>query len=215
MRSQSRSLRAPALLGAFAVVSLLGGCSRGGGSSPIAVAPPTSTTSTGAPVTVAPGDGEASTKTDADLFAGATTAPPSPSAAFSIRLSGVFSGQADGAAATQCLTGDGYFDVVVAPEPPLGAGAWSVSGLTFGAPKFRGPGTYRAADAKDAEWSVELVDPTSGGQLSFYSPMAGASGTIVVGDDGRSGRFDIGGLVNGEGDALAVSGRFTCGSVEK
>jgi hypothetical protein len=148
------------------------------------------------------------------VFSGVTTAPTVPTSGFEIALSGAVAAKASGEARTRCVKGNGFFDVDVVPEPPLSAGAIAIASMNFGAPKFRGPGRYDAAGADDAEWSVGLVEVENGAPLEFYSPLQGPSGTITIADDGKSGRFEIRGLLDDEGRTLAAVGRFTCGTVE-
>ncbi|HVF32641.1 MAG TPA: hypothetical protein VM933_06360 [Acidimicrobiales bacterium] len=144
-----------------------------------------------------------------------TTVPSIPTAEFEVSLTGAVTAKASGAVRTRCVQGAGFFDVEVTPDVPLRAGDVAITSIVFGAPGFRGPGRYDAAAADDAEWSVGLVDVEHGAPSEFYSPLDGASGAITVAPDGKSGRFEIRGLVSDEGGTLAATGTFTCGSVER
>lgn len=193
------------LLGAV----LLAGCSSGDDdvSGPSTTTPPA--TDTPAPP-AAPGAAPEPTT----VFSGATTAPPVPAVGFEISLGGAVTAKASGPARTRCVQGKGFFDVEVIPDVPLTAGDVAVSSVVFGAPGFRGPGRYDAAGADDAEWSVGLIT-ADGAPTEFYSPLDGPSGSVTVGDDGKSGRFDIRGLVDDDGATLSATGSFSCGTVER
>lgn len=149
------------------------------------------------------------------VFSGVTTAPPVPAAEFEVSLTGTVTARAAGPARTRCIEGAGYFDVEVTPDTPLPAGAVAITSVVFDAPGFRGPGRYDAGRVAGAEWSVALVDVDNGAPSEYYSPRQGPQGAVTVDEDGRSGRFEIRGLVDDEGNTLSASGRFVCGTVER
>ena len=150
----------------------------------------------------------------ADRFAAVTTEPPAPRVALEVRVGGTISANAAGDVTARCLRGPGFLDVDVIAEPPLAAGAYGITSLVFSAPGYRGPGRYDAGAADDEEWAVALVDLETEEPLEFFSPAGGVSGAVVIEGDGRTGTFDIRGLVDVEERTITVAGRFTCGTVE-
>ena len=209
-------------LAAVALVALTASsaaCSRDdGGETATRRTPPASTTTTSegpaAADDVAPTEDSPSTTTMADQFAAVTTEAPAPRVALELRLTGAVSGTATGDVAARCLRGSGYLDIDIVAEPPLPIGQFGVTSLVFSAPRYRGPGRYDASAADDEEWAVALVDLETDEPLEFYAPGTGVDGSVTIDDGGKSGTFDIRGLVDDEQRSVAVAGRFTCGAVE-
>lgn len=173
----------------------------------------TSTAVTSAPAAAEAPEGSPTTLT-ADRLAAVTTEPPAPKVALEVRLGGTVTGTATGDVTARCVRGPDYLDVDVIAEPPLSAGQYGITSLVFSAPGYRGPGRYDAARADDEEWAIGLVDLETEEPLEFFSPERGASGSVVIDGDGRTGSFDIRGLIDVEERTVTVAGRFTCGTVE-
>lgn len=194
------------------VTVLLGGCT--GRDEPPGAAGPTTTPPADATTPPDAPGGAGAAPEPTSVFSGVTTAPTTPAVGFEISIGGAVTAKASGTVRTRCIQGKGFFDVEVTPDVPLAAGDVAISSVVFGAPGFRGPGRYDAARADDAEWSVGLID-ADGAPREYYSPLDGAAGSVTVADDGKSGRFDIRGLVDDDGGTLTASGAFTCGTVER
>ena len=192
-------------IGVVLGLALSAGCTSDGDERPERRSTPAPPSEPGPPETPSP----------TNVFDDATSTTAIPVADFDITLDGAVKGTASGSVRARCLEGPGYLDVEVTPDAPMRAGDVAITSVVFGAPGFRGPGSYDAARADDAEWSVGLVDVENGAPSEFYSPMDGPSGSITVNDDGMSGRFEIRGLVNDEGETLSATGRFACGAIER
>ena len=192
------------------LIALSGGCTSGGDERPDRPEVPERRSSAASPSEPTP-----KAPNPTNVFSEVTSSTAIPAAEFEISLDGAVKGKASGSVRTRCLEGPGFFDVEVTPDAPMPAGDVSITSVVFGAPGFRGPGSYDAARADDAEWSVGLVDVENGAPFEFYSPMDGPSGSITVHDDGKSGRFEIRGLVDDEGGTLSATGRFTCSVIER
>lgn len=173
----------------------------------------TTTTEAAAPAADAAVEGPTSTVM-ADRLAAVTTEAPPPRVALEVRVGGAVTATASGDVAARCLRGPGFLDVDVTAEPPLAAGQFGITSLVFSAPGYRGPGRYDASAADDEEWALGLVDLETEEPFEFYTPSGGVDGSVTIADGGRTGTFDIRGLVDDEERRVTVAGRFTCGTIE-
>ncbi len=141
---------------------------------------------------------------------------PIPSGKVTVKLSRTITGTASGEPEVRCVTGSGFFDVVLSFEaaPQSLNPTMGLVSLSFGAPSFKGPGGYKVA-AEQASYSVLIENSETKEGTEFFAPDRGLAGSVEIAADAKSGTFDLRGLVDADARPLDVNGNFSCGQVEK
>ncbi len=214
----------PLVLAVVALLAFGGACSKAddggdreaGGQRSTAAADGTTSSDDTAPVAADGSVGTGPTTTLGGPLGNIKPPETAPAGDVEVKLSRAVAGTASGKPEVRCVTGKGFFDVVLSFEAsprPLNPEMGLVS-LSFGAPGFKGPGKY-GVDGNAGAYGVLVEDTKTKEGFEFFAPDRGLAGSVEIGGDAKSGKFDVRGLVDIDARPLDVSGSFTCGSVEQ